>query len=207
MRLVLIGGGRHAKEVADVAVAAGHEVIGYVAAAAAGPSLRYCGTFDWLVSQRQSFDSAIIAFGALNRHGIRQRVAVIAQLESRDVPFATLVSPVARVAESAILEAGAYVGHGAIVNAEARIGRHVIINTGAIINHDVCVGDGSIIAPAACLAGGARVGARSLVGLGARVLQDVSIGSDALLGAGVTLFENMDDGAKELHDQFRRPRA
>lgn len=99
------------------------------------------------------------------------------------------------ISASATLGAGVLVGPGAIINAGARAGNHAIINSGAIIEHDCVLGVNTHIAPGATLGGGVRVGEHTLVGLGSTVLPGITIGTGCTIGAGSVVTRDVEDGA------------
>lgn len=97
---------------------------------------------------------------------VGDNVARKREAESRDGPFATVVSIHAVVSSSAIYGEGTLICEGAVVQAGVKIGRHVIINAGAVVTHDCVIGDYAHIAPGAVLCGGVVVGEGALVGVG-----------------------------------------
>jgi serine acetyltransferase len=75
----------------------------------------------------------------------------------------------------------------AAICAEARIEDLAIINTGAIVDHECVVGTGAHICPGVHLAGRVRIGACAFVGIGANVIQCLSVGDHAIIGAGAAV--------------------
>ena len=197
-RLVLVGGGGFAKEIAEVARLTGHHLVGYLAPAPGIVALPHLGYLEWLTANRDGFDAAIIAFGAVDRRSLAQRVALTRQLEADGIAFATLVSPHAIVSAGVELGAGTFVAHGAVISVDARTGRHVIINSAAIIGHDAAIGDGAIIAPGAFLGGNVSVGEGSLIGPGAQVLESRVVGRGCIVSVGSVVLRSIGDGATVL---------
>jgi acetyltransferase-like isoleucine patch superfamily enzyme len=64
------------------------------------------------------------------------------------------------------------------------VGRHCIINTRASIDHECVLEDAVEIGPGAILTGVIRVETAAWVAAGATVLPRVTIGADAIVGAG-----------------------
>ena len=201
-RLILVGGGEHARVVAETASALGYEVLGCVADRTSATFTvladdhTYLGEDDGAPSERSE------RFGPHSLHlavgGIRTMAArrgALAGLAAADAPWATLIHPTAWVSPSAVLGIGVFVGPGAIVHTGAVIGDHVIVNTGAIVEHDVRVGAGSQLAPGAVTGGGARIGAWSLCGLGCRIREHTVVGDESVVGMGAVVVANVPDGA------------
>ena len=83
----------------------------------------------------------------------------------------------------------------AAICAEARLADSVIINTAAVVDHECVVETGAHICPGVHLAGRVRVGACAFVGIGANVIQCLSIGEHAVIGAGAVVTSDVADGA------------
>lgn len=125
----------------------------------------------------------------------RDRLELLALLQSRGLQPQTLVHRTAFVAANARLGAACQVLAQAAVCAEAVLGDSVIVNTAASVDHECELGDGVHIAPGARLAGEVRVGARAFVGTGAIILPRIRIGADAVVGAGAVVTRDVPDGA------------
>lgn len=214
-RLVIIGGGEHARVVAETAVEAGWELAGYTdriapavadeADVAAGASadgtgrvalgLPYLGTDEDLLTRLAADEPdarplAVLGFGA-PASGRRRTVEALGST----VRWATVVHPGAWVSPSAVLGAGTVVLARAVVNTGARTGVHTIVNSGAIVEHDVRVGDFTHVAPGAVIGGGTTIGADAFIGLGAAVRDHVTVGDGALVAMGAVVTADVGPGA------------
>jgi sugar O-acyltransferase (sialic acid O-acetyltransferase NeuD family) len=195
-RLVLFGGGGHAKVVleahlarypaTEVAVldddpaALGKQVLGRPVV----------GGRAWL---QQNWPGAPVALGlGKNAH----RVGLLALLRELGREPWTVIHPAAIVSPSATIGAGTFVAPGAIIHTEAWIGDGVIINTGASVDHDAQVGECAHVAPGARLCGEVRVGARTLIGTLSAVLPCLRVGADVTVGAGSVVLRDVGDGAR-----------
>jgi acetyltransferase EpsM len=107
-----------------------------------------------------------------------------AEVESRGVPFATLVHPAAHVSSSTELAEGVIAGPGVVVAAHATIGRHVLLNRGVLVGHHTAIGAHSSLLPGANVAGNCRVGEQAFIGMGALVLDNLEVGAGAVVAAG-----------------------
>lgn len=187
--LVLVGGGGHGVVVAEAALLAGYELVGFLdddsAAALAVGAMRE----GWLGSLAKTDvlkkHNWILGLGNL---ALRRRL--IDKLAAGHGP-ASILHPAASVSPSAEIAEGAYVGPGSVVHARAWVSEHAIINSGAIVEHDCRIGQNVHVAPGAVLGGGVHVGADSLVGLGSRILPNIHIGPGAVVGAGAVVVEDV----------------
>lgn len=183
-KILLVGGGGHAKVVLDALLIAGYEVVGVI-------DSKYDGDFLGVPRTKEyngaAFpDSHIIVAVGDNA----SRMKTVASISH---PFATITDLSATVSRFSTIGNGSMILHGAIIQPDAKVGKHVIINTGAQVDHDCSVGDYVHIAPRAVLCGNVRVGEGTLIGAGAVVLPGVSIGKWCIVGAGSVVRENIDD--------------
>jgi UDP-perosamine 4-acetyltransferase len=192
MRLVLVGGGGHARVAADVARSAGMELWGVLTpeGGPVAPGLERLGGDEWIEVAPAGI-AFHLAFGP--RPGDDARAALFERLTGRGLSFPAIVSATADVRPGAGVGEGTLVVHGAILNAGARVGRNCIVNTGAIVEHDCAIGDHSHIAPGARLGGGVRVGERCILGLGAVVLPGIAIAEGVTVGAGAVLVRDIEE--------------
>lgn len=197
-RLVIVGGGEHARVVTEAARAAGWEPVGYTDAgdAAGGPpGVPRLGTDAMVAATRagqQASDRALLVLGFGGPPEARRRA--VASFGA-DAGWAVIVHPAAWVSPTAELGDGAVVLAGAIVNAGAMLGPHAIVNSGAVVEHDVRIGAHAHVAPRAALGGGTTVGDDAFVGLGASVRDHVAIGARAVVGMGAVVLRDVAEDA------------
>lgn len=194
-RVVLIGGGGHARVLVEaIRAEGGHEIAGVVDAALVAGSdfegIPVLGADDVLPQLfAEGISAAVVAVGSVGDPA--RRVAIVARAAEIGFAFPAIVHPAAYVAAGAAVGDGAFVAAGAVVAAGASIGRHAIVNTGAVVDHDCDIAEFVHIAPGAAISGGVHVGARSHVGTGASVVHGVSIGEDSIIGAGAVVVEDV----------------
>lgn len=135
--------------------------------------------------------------GVTNR---KARPAVWDKLKMAGFGLPNLVHPKAAVDASARLSEGAQVLAGAYVGAGAIIGDDCIVNNGAVVSHDCVIDEHTHLTPGAVLAGNVKVGSNSLVGMNSSVYLGVSIGSNAIVANGVSVFADVPDGAVVRRD-------
>lgn len=186
VRVVVIGGGGHAKVVLDVLQAAGREVVGFC-----DPS-RQVGEFLGSIPCVGDDDAlpGILASGvrsaivALGDNVLRDRVA--RQVREIGFELVNAVHPSAQISSSVVLGRGIAIMPGVVINAGSVIGDNAIINTSASIDHDCRVGLSTHIAPGAHLSGYVTVGDRVLIGVGCSIGRGktLDIGEDAIVGTG-----------------------
>lgn len=183
-RVVVFGAGGHGRVVADAALCAGWEVLGFLddqRPVGQDVSLgRVLGGRGWW---RENQDVAIAL--AIGDNAIRRQLAE--ELEAEGLQLATVVHPSAVVSRAAQLGPGVVVLALAVINAGAHVERGAIVNSAAVVEHDVRVERFAHVSPHATLAGAARLGELSQLGAGACVLPGVCVGSRCLVGAGAVV--------------------
>lgn len=192
MSLVLIGGGGHARVVADVARSAGFSIRGVLTPAGetVADGLTRLGDDDWF--ERAPEDTGFhIAFGPGPRSSRRE--ALFEQLAKRGARLPPIIASTAVRGTAAAVGEGSIVMHAAVISAGAVVGRNCIVNTRAIVEHDSVVGDHVHIAPGAMLCGGVRIGRNCLVGTGAIILPNLSIADGVVIGAGSVVVRSITD--------------
>lgn len=190
-QIVVIGAGGHGKVVAEVAAAAGYEVLGFFDDFAETSPLKgylLLGRIAELSELAGRGVGTVIAVGDNRRR--RELAAGISGL----VRFATVIHPSAVVSGSAQIGEGTVVMPQVTINACAVIGSHVILNTSCTVEHDCAVGDFAHISPGAVLCGGAQIGTGAHIGAGAVVIPGCRVGSWSVVGAGAAVVSDIPDG-------------
>jgi UDP-perosamine 4-acetyltransferase len=193
-RLIVLGGGGHAKPVIETLRATGAEPAGFLDDAPRGAvlGLPQLGTLGDLARLRaEGLDQAVIAIG---HNATRERLGALCR--ELGVTLPALLHPAALVSPAAVLGEGAQVMARAVIGASAVLGTLCLVNTGAIVEHDVVLGEAVHVAPGAVLCGFVRVGDRALVGAGAVARPSASIGADATIAPGAAVAEDVPAGAR-----------
>lgn len=190
--ILILAAGGHAKVVADILLASGYSVAGYLdddsslwgQTRLGIPILGAMAAFDSYAP-----DGLVIGVGDnAARREITDRLGLVAS----DL-LINAIHPAAVVARSVTLGRGVVIAAGAIVNPDTIIADGAIVNTGASVDHDCVVGAYAHVAPGARLAGGVRVGVGALVGIGSVAIPGASIGSWSTIGAGAAVVTDIPD--------------
>jgi sugar O-acyltransferase (sialic acid O-acetyltransferase NeuD family) len=185
-KMILQGGGEHARVVLDCLLSDGVEV---------------CALFDpkydgdlFGVPQRGTYDGSFepeaLVVVAIGDNRVRSKV--VANTRHK---FTNVIHNGAQLSSRASLGTGNMILHCAIVQAQTKIGSHCIINTGAQVDHDCVIEDYVHIGPGAILSGTVSVGEGAFIGAGAVVIPGKKIGSWSVVGAGSVVISDVPDGA------------
>lgn len=200
-RIVIIGGGEHARVIIDAAraSAAQPELVGFVdpepcLETTERLGLRRLGDEDALKTHRDL--RAVLGFGAVDTRSRREEA--VRRVTPLVTGWASVIHGAAWISPGAIIGEGSVIMAGAVIQTGARIGAHCVVNTGALVEHDVVLGDFVQLAPRAVLGGAVRVDAGAYIGMGAIVRDHVKVGAGALVAMGSVVVADVPQGAKVM---------
>ena len=186
-QVIVIGAGGHGKVIADIVIASGDRVLGFLDdGMTQGQQINGIpvlgGVEDYVRFPEAEF---VIAIG---NAAVRRRIAERLQ----GARWYCAVHPCAVVSEMDVhVGEGTVIMAGAVVNPGAKIGSHCIINTGAIVEHDNRIGDFVHISVGAKLAGTVTIGDDTWIGIGAVVSNNLSVCGGSTVGAGAVVVKNI----------------
>ncbi len=193
--LVILGTHVFAEEVADIAAETGEFEL---AAFAENRDRERCR--DQLLGRPVLWidDLAPLAgtHGAICAIGSNKRWQFIEPVRELGFTFVTLRHPDATVSAEARIGAGCMVGARSVIGARTELAEHVIVNRGVLIGHHTKIGDYVTISPRANVAGCVEVGRGAYIAMGAIVLDRISIGSHAAVGAGAVVTRDVPDNVQ-----------
>src|SRR5680860_329520 len=192
-RVVVIGGGGHAKVVVAVLKKLGFVVAGYTDPRDRGPLLRaaFLGNDEVLEDLIRKDPSCLAVLGTGKLDTSPSRMDLQRAVRSLGYRFPTIRSPQAIVNEEVELGPGTVVFDGAVVNSGTTVGGWSILNTSSTVEHDCVIGENVHVAPGATVSGGVRVGDNCMIGAGATLIHGITVGADCLVGAGSTVVDDL----------------
>ena len=196
--LIIIGGGGHAKVLADLAMSTGHNVIGFLddnEKVAEMLGLKRIGT---VADCEKYADKARFVIG-IGNNKTRKEI-----FEKYDLEYVTLIHPSAIISKTVKVGEGTVVLAGAIINADAKIGKQSIINTGAVVEHDCVIGEFTMVAPRATVCGFTKVGNSCWLGAGSVVNNVIKICDDVVVGSGAAVVKNIEEAGTYIGVPARR---
>ncbi len=183
--LIIIGGGGHAKAVADLAIKNGFNIVGFLDDNDKVTEMLGLKRLGKLEDCEKYADSARFVIG-IGGSDVRKRVFKAYKLE-----YQTLVHPSAVIGTNVVIGNGAVVLANAVINADAKIGKHSIINTAAVIEHDCTVGDFTMVAPGSVVCGFSKIGNNCWIGARSVVNSVISICDNTTVGSGGVVVKNI----------------
>lgn len=194
-KVVLIGGGGHAKVVLDVLGLCGiavHGIADLRPGAADNHGLAVIGSDDEVLSRGAEGVALVNAVGGVGSNENRQRI--YETFTARGFRFLSLVHPSAVVARGVSLMPGCQVMAGVVLQPGVTIGVNALINTRASVDHDSKVGDHAHIAPGATVSADVTIDEAAHIGAGAVVIQGRRVGARTLVAAGAVVTRDVPSG-------------
>lgn len=183
--LIIIGGGGHAKSVADLAIKNGFNIIGFLDDNETITEMLGLKRLGKIEDCEKYADSARFVIG-IGNSAVRRRVFDTYKLE-----YQTLVHPSAVIGTNVVIGNGTVVMAGAVINADAKIGKQSIINTSAVVEHDCIVGEFTMVAPGSVVCGFSKIGSNCWLGAGSVVNSVINICDNTIVGSGGVVVKNI----------------
>jgi len=194
-KILLIGGGGHAKVVLDSLLSQnqyleigiidkkeniGKRILG----------IEIIGTDeDLTMLYSKGYNYAFVTVGSIGTPQLRIKLQKLIKEIGFIIP--NIIDQTAMVSRDVFLEEGIYIGKGAIINAGTIIKKGAIINTRAIIEHDCVIGEFVHIAPGSVISGEVVIGDNTHIGANSVIKQQVIIGENTLIGIGSVVVKNL----------------
>ncbi len=197
-KIAIIGGGGFAKEITEVILMNKDEIYG-IFAKENSLEYNYFGYLKELNEHKNNFDGAILAIGAVNREGIKNRRKIIEFIKKNNIKLISVISPLATISKSVKIGNGIYIGHGVLISCNSEICDNVLINHNAVIGHDVKIYENVSIAPQVFIGGGVVIEKDVMIGVGSTLRQGIKIGSNSIIGMRSIIIKNIKDNSTVLH--------
>ncbi len=194
-KIILIGGGEHARMVIDNIEEQGvYSVFGISTNKRSDISSRVCGypvlcmddEIGPLILKNKEISGFFLGVG-----NMKARALLAKQLDPILEPVniihpKAIVSKYAQIGKGNLIEAFAKVANG------AKIGNHCIINSFSAVNHDQIIGDNVLIAGNVSMAG-KSIGDNTIISDGASIGFKKSVGANCIIGDGATVTKDLPD--------------
>jgi UDP-perosamine 4-acetyltransferase len=192
--LIILGGGGHARVLADCLRMTGCRVLGFTAPRR-GPDL--APGIGWLgndsVVDRHAPGSVELVNGLGSTGPTGQRAALFEQMAGAGYRFAGVQHPAAILSGLDVeLGQGCQLLAGTLLGPGVRLGDNALINSRAVVEHDCRVGRHSHVATGAILCGGCDIGAGVHIGAGATLIQGITVGDGAIIAAGSVVTKDVE---------------
>lgn len=200
-RLALIGSKDFAQQIQIFAEATGEYIIvGYFddfeEKGVIIRSLPVLGKIDDIETEykKDLFDCIFFAAGY---HNFAFRESAFNKLLGK-VPYATIISPSAKIGIDVKIGEGVYIGENTIIGDRTIIDNNVFIHGGTTIAHDNEIGEHTYFSGRINTAGFCRIGKRCFVGICAIFSEHISISDDVWIGLGCIVARDIKEAGKYM---------
>ena len=195
--VIIIGGGGHARVLADALIAKEIDIVGYVDKSNTGLSIRsrkikYLGNDDCMEQYNKNNIVLVNGIGSVKTTDLRRQI--YDKYKKSGFTFYTLLHHSAIVSVDVEIGDGVQIMAGAIIQAGTVIGENSIINTGSSIDHDCNIGRNVHISPGVTISGGVTIQDDVHVGTGANIIQGIKVGNGTTIGAGSLVLNDLPGG-------------
>lgn len=195
--VVIIGGGGHAKVLAEVLMKLDINIIGYIDVSVTGlrvsdRNIKYLGNDDCIEQYNKNDVMLVNGIGSTRETGLRRQI--FKKYKTKGFKFYSIFHGSATISSDVSSGEGVQVMAGAIIQPGTKIGDNTIINTGASIDHDCIIGQNVHISPGVTLSGGVAIHDNVHVGVGTNIIQGITIGKGTTIGAGSLVIKDMPAG-------------
>ncbi len=190
--VIILGGGGHARVLAELLVGGGTPVLGYTApedGGALAPGVGWLGDDRRLADYPPERGGLVNGIGSVGDTAARRRL--FDRLRGQGYTFPLLCHPSAMRSPSAECGQGCQLMAGAILQAGARLGDNVLLNSRALVEHGCRIGRHTHIASGAVVCGDCEIGEGCHIGAGAVLIQGLRVGNGAIIAAGAVVTQNV----------------
>ena len=186
-RLAIIGAGGNARELAEICRGLDFEVAGFLIDGKPGqfdsPNL---GDFTWL--EKNKVDGLVMGVGLPSA---KLRLSQEVKMRFPSIQWPVIVDPSAYVGKNVDLDEGAVIGIRAVLTINISIGKFTQVNFAVSIGHETTIGNCCVINPGANVSGGVVIHDEVMIGSNATILQYISVGAGAAVGAGAVVTKDV----------------
>ncbi|APF17779.1 sugar O-acyltransferase, sialic acid O-acetyltransferase NeuD family [Caldithrix abyssi DSM 13497] len=146
------------------------------------------GDFTWFENNNKNIAAAV----GIGTPYYRLLVANEIKSKFPHVDFPSLIHPnVIYDKASCSFEEGSIVCASSVFTVNIQVKEFALINLNCTIGHEAYIGKGSVINPTVNISGGVKIEKGVLVGTGAQILQYLTIGENATIGAGACVTKDV----------------
>lgn len=190
-KIVIIGGGGHAKDVISLINKIQlYVIVGYTDICDKGKilSIPYLGTDTEFFYNNKEVHFAALGVGEYL--DIASKESILNLYINNRIKFPNLVSPKAIINEEVSIGEGTVILDNVVINPNTKIGRFVTIYPNCVIEHDSLIEDNVYLAPAVNMCGGVKIGECSKIGNGVSIKDLVQIKPYSKIEPGSTVLSD-----------------
>ncbi|TBL73009.1 acetyltransferase [Paenibacillus thalictri] len=194
--VIIIGGGGHAKVLADCLRLQSCRIMGFTDwdETALIPGVKRLGDDSFLQQVEPSQVHLVNGIGSVRSLELRKNI--FDRFKALGFHFINIIHPSVLIANDVDLAEGTQIMAGAIIQPGCQIGCNTIVNTKVSLDHDCRISAHVHISPGSTLCGGVIIDESVHIGAGSTLIQNIHIGAQSLIGAGSVVIKDVSPGQK-----------
>ncbi len=186
-KVIIIGGGGHAKVLVDCLLLSGATIIGITDidsnnCHSSFSNVKFIGKDEAIFQYDQKDILLVNGLGFTDKSN--RRAAIFELFKKSGYSFASVIHPSAVISSDVVLSEGVQVMAGSVIQPGCKVGANSIINTSVAIDHDCIIAENVHIAPGSVLSGNVTIEQSVFIGAGTTIIPGVTIGLKCIIGAG-----------------------
>ena len=201
-KILIFGSGDHSKVIlSEVIQIEGYEAIGFIDEnIAPGTIIETINDKKYKIlgntkSIKDIIDSDTYGIIGIGLNYLRKKVFHDISALCTNIRWANIISKNSIINGKVEIGEGTIVLSGSIINTGTSIGNHCIINTKSSIDHDNILKNYSSTGPGTITGGNVTIGECSHLGIGCTINQNITIGSNTIIGAQSLCVKNCDNNS------------
>jgi UDP-perosamine 4-acetyltransferase len=194
-KIIIIGGGGHAKVVADIIKKTNiYEIVAVIVRKISDCENKWdCPVYegDEILRDLRSKGITKAAIGIGGYKNNENRKQVFNKLKELEFYVCNIIDPNAIISSTVKIGEGNVIFPGVILNTDVIIGNNVIVATGSTIDHETVLEDNVLISAGVTIGAYSIVRDGALVALGSKVISGIEIGAKSLVAAGSVVVKNV----------------
>lgn len=134
----------------------------------------------------KEYDSTMAVVVAIGSASIREKIATEIK-KIGEFQFPNLIDPDVQMSQFVSMGEGNIVCAGNILTVNIRLEDFVILNLSCTVGHDAVLESFVTVYPGVNISGNVCVGRRTELGTGSKIIQGITLGNDAIIGAGAVV--------------------
>lgn len=124
------------------------------------------------------------------------RKKLVLEILNKKYSVVNLIHPSSIISSSINIGKGIVIMAGVVINADTKIHDGVILNTSSTVDHDCIIESFVHISPGVHIAGTVHIGNSTWIGIGSSVINDITIETNCIVGAGSIVVKNLKQSGK-----------
>lgn len=142
---------------------------------------------------------------AVGEPAVREKLYV--RLRQLGVAIATLIDKTALISPYAAIGAGSVITEFVTLHSGVKIGENCLVQPYSDLGHDIVLEDHVVLSPFCAPGGKSYFGTRTFVGMQATILDELTVGRDAIISMGSVVFRDVPAGATVMGNPARETRG